>query len=93
VAFRQQFAKVNPDTQPTSLSPWLVDGMILAQKGTTSLGPKALDNSALRDAIEGLKKVPGIEGIWTFNPEDHGSDLRDGIVLVKYDNGKWIPVH
>jgi branched-chain amino acid transport system substrate-binding protein len=93
VAFRQQFAKVNPDTQPTSLSPWLVDGMILAQKAATSLGAKALDNAALRDAIEGLKKVPGIEGIWTFNPEDHGSDLRDGIVLVKYDNGKWIPVH
>ncbi len=92
-AFQQQFAKMNPGTRPTSLSPWLVDGMILAQKAAAPLGAKALDRAALRDAIEGLKKVPGIEGIWTFSPQDHGSDLQDGIILVKYDGQGWIPVH
>lgn len=92
-AFRAQFVKMNPGTEPTSLSPWLVDGMILAQKAAAPLGAKALDNAALRDAIEGLKKVPGIEGVWTFSPQDHGSDLQDGIILVKYENGKWVPVH
>ena len=92
-AFRAHFAKMNPGTQPTSLSPWLVDGMILVQKAAAPMGAKALDSAELRDRIEGLKKVPGIEGVWTFSSEDHGSDLQDGIILVKYDNGKWIPVH
>ena len=67
--------------------------MILAQKAAAPLAAKALDHAALRDAIEGLKKVPGIEGIWTFGPQDHGSDLQDGIILVKYDGHGWIPVH
>jgi branched-chain amino acid transport system substrate-binding protein len=92
-AFRAQFAKLNPEVKPSSLSPWLVDAMILAQKAAAPLGAKALDNAALRDAIEGLKKVPGIQGIWTFGPDQHGSDLRDGIILVKYDGQSWIPVH
>jgi branched-chain amino acid transport system substrate-binding protein len=91
-AFRTQFAKTNPGTQPTSLSPWLVDGMILAQKAAAPLGTRALDSATLRDAIEGLRKVPGIEGIWSFSPDNHGSDLQDGIILVKYDGDKWIPV-
>jgi branched-chain amino acid transport system substrate-binding protein len=92
-AFRTQFAKLNPEVKPSSLSPWLVDAMILAQKAAAPLAAKALDNAALRDAIEGLKKVAGIQGIWTFGPDQHGSDLRDGIILVKYDGQSWIPVH
>jgi branched-chain amino acid transport system substrate-binding protein len=91
-AFRTQYVKTNPGLQLTSISSWLVDGMILAQRAAAPLGTRALDNATLRDAIEGLKKVPGVNGIWSFSPEDHGSDLQDGITLVKYENEKWIPL-
>jgi branched-chain amino acid transport system substrate-binding protein len=90
--FRTQFAKTSPGVPPTSISPWLVDGMILAQKAAKPLGARALDHATLRDAIEGTRTVPGIQGVWSFSADNHGSDLQDGIILVKYDGDKWIPV-
>ena len=45
--------------------------------------------AALRDAIEGLKEVPGAHGIFTMSPTDHlGLDQR-ARVMVKIENGTW----
>jgi len=89
-AFRTAFAKVHPGQEPSSLSPWLVDPMLLAQKAGSTLGAKALDPKALRDAIEGLKGVNGIQGAWSFSPTDHGPDLSSGMLLVKFKNDSWV---
>lgn len=91
-AFREHFGKRYANEAPSSLSPWLVDAMLIAQKAAKPLGKKALDPAVLRDAIEGIRDFPGIQGIWSFNPKDHGSDLSDGIVLVKFKNESWVPL-
>ena len=45
--------------------------------------------AALRDALEGLKEVPGTHGIFTMSPTDHlGLDQR-ARVMVKIENGAW----
>ena len=55
-----------------------------------SLGPKALDHEALRQAIEGAKNVPGLQGIWSYTPQSHEVSLKDGTALLKFDKGKWV---
>ncbi len=88
--FRAAFAKMYKGRQPSSLAPWMVDAMLLAQKAGKPLGAKALDPVALTSAIEGLKNVVGIQGIWTFSPTDHGPDLGNGMILVQFRNGAWV---
>jgi branched-chain amino acid transport system substrate-binding protein len=90
--FREHFAKRNAGEAPSSLSPWMVDAMLLAQKAAQPLGKKALEPAALRDAIEGLKDVKGIQGVWSFSAQDHGSDLSAGIILVKFADKQWVAV-
>lgn len=89
-AFKAAFAKVNPGVKIGSLSPATADGMLLAQAAARSLGAKALDPDALRTALEQLHDVPGLQGIWTFSPTDHGSALRNGIALVRIKGGEWV---
>ena len=44
---------------------------------------------ALRDALEGLKEVPGAHGIFSMSPTDHlGLDQR-ARVMVTIQNGQW----
>lgn len=90
MAFRAAFQKVHPGEEPSSLSPWLVDAMLLAQKAGASLGAKALDPAALTDRLETLANVPGIQGIWTFSPTSHGPSLKDGMALVRFSGGNWV---
>jgi branched-chain amino acid transport system substrate-binding protein len=91
--FREHFAKRHADEKPGSLSPWMVDAMLIAQKAAEPLGDKALDPAALRDAIEAIRDFPGIQGTWSFSADNHGSDLSDGIVLVRFDAGSWTPLN
>lgn len=88
--FRAAFAKVHGGKEPNSLSPWLVDAMLLAQRAGKPLGAKALDPIALTGAIEGLKNVVAIQGIWTFSPTDHGPSLEAGMTLVQFRDGRWV---
>lgn len=54
-----------------------------AQPGTPEF------RSALRDALEQLKEVPGAHGIFTLSPTDHlGLDQR-ARVMVRIENGSW----
>ena len=91
-AFKTSFEKINPGQEPGSLSPWVVDAMLIAQEAASDLGDKALDSEAFRDELENIQGFPGIQGIWNFSADDHGSDLSDGIVLVNYVDGDWVPV-
>jgi branched-chain amino acid transport system substrate-binding protein len=54
-----------------------------AQPGTAAF------RSALRDALEQVKDMPGAHGIFSMSPTDHlGLDQR-GYVMVKIENGAW----
>jgi branched-chain amino acid transport system substrate-binding protein len=45
--------------------------------------------AALRNALEGVKEVPGAHGIFTMSSQDHlGLDQR-ARVMVKIENGQW----
>lgn len=88
-AFRAAYSKVNPDGKPSSLTPATADGMLLVQAAAKDLGARALDPAALRMALEALRDVVGIQGIWSFTPANHGSSLRGGITLLKTEGGTW----
>ena len=49
------------------------DSLHLAAKAITDAGSDK--PQALRDALEKVKDFPGIGGIFTFTPEDHGRRL------------------
>ena len=54
-----------------------------AQPGTPAF------RAALRDALEGVKEVPGAHGIFNMSPTDHlGLDQR-AYVMVKIEKGGW----
>jgi branched-chain amino acid transport system substrate-binding protein len=54
-----------------------------AQPGTPAF------RAALRDALEGLKDIPGAHGIFSMSPTDHlGLDQR-ARVMVKIEGGTW----
>ena len=54
-----------------------------AQPGTPEF------RSALRDALEQIREMPGAHGIFTLSPTDHlGLDQR-ARVMVKIENGTW----
>jgi branched-chain amino acid transport system substrate-binding protein len=88
--FRAAFQKVHSGAEPSSLSPWLVDAMLLAQKAGETLGNKALDPEALTNKLETLSNVPGIQGIWSFSATNHGPSLKEGMVLVQFKNNGWV---
>jgi branched-chain amino acid transport system substrate-binding protein len=45
--------------------------------------------AALRDALEGVKELPGAHGVFTMSPNDHlGLDQR-ARVMVKIEGGTW----
>ncbi|WP_343628240.1 ABC transporter substrate-binding protein [Roseateles sp.] len=54
-----------------------------AQPGTPQF------RAALRDALEGVKELPGAHGVFTMSPNDHlGLDQR-ARVMVKIEGGTW----
>jgi branched-chain amino acid transport system substrate-binding protein len=55
-----------------------------AQPGTKEF------RAALRDALEGLKNIPGAHGIFNMSPNDHlGLDQR-AAVMIQIRDGKWV---
>jgi branched-chain amino acid transport system substrate-binding protein len=90
VAFKAEFAKINPGVVMNSLSPNVGDGLILAQAATKQIGARALDPTAFVQALETIKGVPGLQGVWTFSPTSHETSLKDGTALMRYANGKWV---
>lgn len=88
--FRSIFAKMYKGREPSSLSVWLVDPLILAQHAAKSIGEKALDPVALTNALETIKDVPATQGVWTFSPKSHTTNLSDGMILVHFRANRWV---
>ena len=65
------------------MSAAVVQAVKKAQPGTAEF------RAALRDALEGVKEVPGAHGVFNMSPKDHlGLDQR-ARVMVKIENGTW----
>lgn len=89
-AFAASFKTVNPGVALSGLSPNTGDALILAQVAAKPLGGRALDHAALRDALETITDVPGLQGIWTFTPTSHETSLKAGTALLRYVKGAWV---
>ena len=44
---------------------------------------------ALRDAVEGLKNVPGTHGVYSMSPTNHNGMDERARVMVRVQNGNW----
>ena len=88
-AFRAAFHETEPNEEIVALSATCADAVLLTQAAAKPLGAEALDGTALLHGLEGLKDVPGIQGIWSFSPTSHESAMHDGIVLLNYVKGSW----
>jgi len=68
-------------------SGYAYDALILLQAGLQKAG-KA-DPAALRDALESLKNVVGVSGVFTITPEDHNGLTTDSMVMLEVVDGKY----
>jgi branched-chain amino acid transport system substrate-binding protein len=89
-AFRAAFAETDPGETVVGLSATCADAIIVAQAAGKTLGAKSLDGDALRQGLEALHDVPGVQGIWSFSPTSHESSMKDGVTMLQYDQGKWV---
>jgi branched-chain amino acid transport system substrate-binding protein len=87
--FTKYFKELHPDQTPNSNSPTAVDALLIAQAAGKAIGKKVLDREALREAIENVKDVPGLQGFWTFTPQEHWCSLEAGAQIVTYDGKNW----
>lgn len=71
-------------------SGYAFDAITLFVEGLKKAG-KA-DAAALRDAIEQLKGVPSISGVFSLTPEDHNGLGLDSLIMLVVKNGKFVPV-
>jgi branched-chain amino acid transport system substrate-binding protein len=89
--FTKYFKEAHQDQIANSNTPTAVDAILIAQAAGKSIGKKVLDREALREAIERVTNLAGLQGFWTFTPEQHWSSLEAGAQIVTYDGRNWIP--
>jgi branched-chain amino acid transport system substrate-binding protein len=90
-AFAAQYKKMRNGASPSGNTATVADDILVTQVAGRSLGAKVLDKNALREGLESLDKVAGLQGFWTFSATDHGTSFADGLVMVKYSAGEWVP--
>lgn len=61
----------------------LIIGNAIDEGGTT-------DPIKLRDQIEKTKDLVGIDGVYTYSPDDHDGLSVDDLVMIKIENGEWV---
>lgn len=70
------------------------DAGLLMQRAATEALKKAQPGTpafraALRDALEGVKELPGAHGVFNMSPTDHAGLDQRGRVMVTISNGAW----
>lgn len=63
------------------------DGLMLIVEAMERAG--SVDKAAVRDEIEKTDGFIGIDGIFTFSPEDHLGLTLDSLVVVEIRDGNW----
>ncbi len=69
-------------------SGYAADALTLLAEGLAKAG-KA-ERPALRDALENLKGVVGVSGVFTITPEDHNGLDTNSLVMVQVKDGKFV---
>ena len=46
--------------------------------------------AALTTALERLKNVAATQGVWSFGPKNHTSNLASGMILVQFRDNRWV---
>ena len=73
--------------EPSAFGGHAYDAFTLLSKALKEAGA---DRAKIRDALENLKGVVGIHGIFNMSPKDHnGLDEKEAFVLVRIHNGDW----
>jgi branched-chain amino acid transport system substrate-binding protein len=89
-AFRKKHAELRgPSAKPNGNTIIVADILLLVKNVGQSLGGKVLDKDALRNAIEGAKDIPGLQGIWNLSPTNHGNSFAAGTVVLTNSKGEW----
>jgi branched-chain amino acid transport system substrate-binding protein len=70
------------------------DAGLLVQRAATEALKKAQPGtpafrSAMRDALEGVRELPGAHGIFNMSAQDHAGLDQRGRVMVTIQNGTW----
>ena len=88
-AFRKKHAELRgPSVKPNGNTIIVADILLLVKNVGQSLGSKVLDKDALRNAIEGAKDIPGLQGIWNLSPTNHGNSFAAGTVVLTNSKGE-----
>ncbi len=73
--------------EPSAFGGHAYDAFLLLSKALEKAGA---DRARIREALENLKGVVGIHGIFNMSPKDHnGLDEKEAFVLVRIHNGDW----
>ena len=57
---------------------------------TAAMKKAGTDKAKVRDAIEQTKDFPGINGIFTYGPDDHAGINKDSLAIYQVIKGKWM---
>ena len=63
------------------------DAFLLLAEAVQKAG--SIEPAKVRDALEGLKGVPGTAGIFSFSPSDHNGLTMDAFALLTVKNGRF----
>jgi branched-chain amino acid transport system substrate-binding protein len=73
--------------EPSSFAGNAYDGIMLAVEALKAAG--TTDKDKVRDALERLKDVPGINGVFTFSPSDHLGITAESLRIVEVKNQQF----
>lgn len=70
------------------------DGMLLLEQALKQVDPKLSDTKEVREAIRSnletqVNGLPGVNAIYTFSPDAHGSEKPGGLAMLRVEGGKF----
>lgn len=78
------FVKLNGG--PNTFAGAAYDAMLLLTKALAQGGD---DRQKVRDALEGLSGVAGVDGVFDYTPTDHNGLGKGSVVIVTLNDGHW----
>jgi branched-chain amino acid transport system substrate-binding protein len=94
LAYIEKYESANGKGSVSTFGAHAWDSGLMFERAATDALKKAKPGTpefraALRDALEGIKEMPGAHGVFNTSANDHlGLDAR-GRVMVKIENGGW----
>ncbi len=78
--------------EPTPFASASRDAVYMLKQVIEKIG--STDPDELRDGIEAVQSFKGVNGTFSFSPQDHATIVRDELTLVRYDgeSGEWVPL-